>query len=109
MFIFTLTLAEPFVAIFGDAAMSARFALIIILAMLNGFCVRVRGFNIFGGLSKNPMFLIVTFVVFAGLYACVMFGGNVLSLEPLSPIQWLATAGLALLIMPINFVYKMLR
>ena len=109
VFIFTLTLAEPFVAIFGDAAMSARFALIIIMAMLNGFCVRVRGFDIFSGLSKNPMFLIVTFVVFAGLYACVTFGGNVLSLEPLSPIQWLTTAGLALLIVPINFVYKMLR
>ena len=109
VFIFTLTLTEPFVAIFGDAAMSARFALIIIMAMLNGFCVRVRGFDIFSGLSKNPMFLIITFVAFAGLYACVMFGGNVLSLEPLSPIQWLTTAGLALLIMPINFVYKMLR
>ncbi len=109
VFIFTLTLTEPFVAIFGDAAMSARFALIIIMAMLNGFCVRVRGFDIFSGLSKNPMFLIVIFVVFAGLYACVTFGGNVLSLEPLSPIQWLATAGLALLIVPINFIYKMLR
>ena len=109
VFIFTLTLTEPFVAIFGDAAMSVRFALIIIMAMLNGFCVRVRGFNIFSGLSKNPMFLIVTFVVFAGLYACVTFGGYVLSLEPLSPIQWLTTAGLALLIVPINFIYKMLR
>ena len=109
VFIFTLTLAEPFVAIFGDAAMSARFALIIIMAMLNGFCVRVRGFDIFSGLSKNPMFLIVPFVVFAGLYACVTFGGNVLSLEPLSPVQWLTTAGLALLIVPINFVYKTLR
>lgn len=109
VFIFALTITEPFVMIFGNAAMSARFALIIILAMLNGFCVRVRGFNIFGGLAKNPMFLIITFVVFAGLYACVAFGGNILALEPLSPIQWLATAGLAVLIVPINFVYKILR
>ncbi|MBO7559550.1 MAG: cation-transporting P-type ATPase [Alphaproteobacteria bacterium] len=109
VFIFTLTLAEPFVAIFGDAAMSARFALIIIMAMLNGFCVRVRGFNIFSGLSKNPMFLIITFVAFAGLYACVTFGGNILALEPLSTTQWLATIFLGLLIVPINFVYKMLK
>lgn len=109
IFIFTITLVEPFASIFGDASMSARFALIIIIAILNGFCVRVRGFNIFSDLSKNPMFITMACVVFVGLYACVTFGGNALSLEPLSPIQWLAIAGLGLLIVPINFIYKTLR
>lgn len=109
IFIFALTLIQPFSLIFGDAAMSARFALIIVIAMLNGFCVRVRGFNIFSGLSKNPMFLIITAVVFVGTYLCVTFGGAMLGLSPLNLSQWLTVMGLALLIIPINFVYKMLR
>ena len=109
MFIFALTLSEPFKSMFGDAAISVRFAMIVIIAMLNGFCVRVRGFNIFGGLSKNPMFMIITALVFVGVYLCVTFGGNILNLYPLSAHQWAATIGLSLLIIPINFIYKMLR
>ena len=109
IFIFALTLIQPFSSIFGDAAMFARFALIIIMAMLNGFCVRVRGFDIFSGLSKNPMFLIITAVVFVGTYLCVTFGGAMLGLGPLNLSQWLTVMGLSILIVPINFIYKMLR
>ena len=109
IFIFALTLIEPFSLIFGDAAMSARFALIIIIAMLNGFCVRVGGFDIFSGLSKNPMFMVITVFVFVGLYLCVTLGGPIFGLVPLRLTQWLTVAGLGLLIVPIDFVYKMLR
>ena len=111
VFIFALMLIEPFSSIFGDpdTAMSARFAIIIIIAMLNGFCVRVRGFNIFADLAKNPMFMIVAGVVFVGTYLCVMFGGAALGMTPMTMPMWLATVGLATLIVPINFVYKMLR
>ena len=111
IFIFTLTLIEPFNSIFGgvETSMSARFAVLILLAILNGFCVRVHGFDIFSKLSQNLMFIIIAGVVFIGVYLCVTFGGTMLGLNPMTPIQWLAVIGLGLLIVPINFVYKMLR
>lgn len=84
--------------------MSARFALLVIMSVVNGFCVRAHGFKIFSGLRSNPMFLTVA----VGIVACTMFtvtfGGSVLQLAPLSFAQWSVLFGLSLLIIPINFV-----
>lgn len=100
-------LASPFVRpIFEtpDVYMSARFALLVIMAIMNGFCVRVDGFNIFNRLRTNPMFLTVAFGVIACTVLCVSFGGAVLQLSPLDASQWLVILCLSLLIIPINFV-----
>jgi magnesium-transporting ATPase (P-type) len=48
--------------------MSARFALLIIMAVVNGFCVRARGWNILSGLSQNPMFVAVAL----GIISCTV-------------------------------------
>ena len=91
----------------SGAYMSGRFALLVIMSVVNGFCVRARGYNIFAGLRSNPMFLTVA----VGIVACTMFivtfGGSVLQLSPLSAYQWLYVFGLSLLIIPINFIYRM--
>lgn len=87
-----------------DVYMSARFALLVIMAIMNGFCVRVDGFNIFNRLRTNPMFLTVAFSVIACTVLCVSFGGAVLQLSPLDASQWLVILCLSLLIIPINFV-----
>ena len=89
--------------------MSARFALLVIMAIVNGFCVRVDGFNIFRRLSANPMFLVVAFGVIACTVLCVSFGGAVLQLSPLDTYQWLVVLCLSLLIIPINFARLILR
>ena len=86
--------------------MSARFALLVIMAIVNGFCVRTDGFNIFAGLSKNPMFMLVAFGVVSCTVLSVSFGGSVLQLSPLNLQQWLIIFALSLLIIPINFIFR---
>ncbi|MBO7656838.1 MAG: cation-transporting P-type ATPase [Alphaproteobacteria bacterium] len=107
VFIFTLTVLPPISNILGGpaTALSARFAVLIIMAMLNGFVVRAPGYNIFWHLKSNPMFIIVALFVFAGTYLCVTFGGAALHLAPLSPVQWLTVVCMALMIIPINMLY----
>ena len=92
-----------------ESYMSARFALLVIMAIVNGFCVRVDGVNIFRRLGANPMFLAVAFGVVACTILCVSFGGAVLQLSPLDVSQWLVVLCLSLLIIPINFVRLMFR
>lgn len=87
-----------------DRYMSARFALLVIMAIVNGFCVRVNGFNIFHRLRTNPMFLAVAFGVVSCTVLCVSFGGAVLQLSPLDAYQWLIVFALSLMIVPINFI-----
>lgn len=90
-----------------ESYMSARFALLVIMAIVNGFCVRIDGFNLFRRLRTNPMFLAVAFGVIACTVLCVSFGGAVLQLSPLDTYQWLIISCLSLLIIPINFVRAM--
>lgn len=90
------------------AYMSARFALLVIMAIVNGFCVRAVGYNLFAGLSKNPMFILVAIGVIGCTIACVMFGGAVLQLAPLGWAQWAVIFALSLVIIPINFVRRAL-
>ncbi len=92
-----------------ETYMSARFALLVIMAIVNGFCVRVDGFNIFRRLRANPMFLVVAFGVISCTVLCVSFGGAVLQLAPLNVYQWLTIFAMSLLIIPINFVRLMFR
>lgn len=106
--VFALMEIPAISAYFDTAAayMSARFALLVIMAIINGFCVRADSYNIFSGLSKNPMFVLVAFGVIASTILCVSFGGSVLQLSPLGINQWLIIFGLSLLIIPINFIKK---
>ena len=88
----------------GAVYMSARFALLVIMAIVNGFCVRTDGYNIFRGLTKNPMFMLVAVGVVGTTILCVSCGGAILQLAPLNITQWLIIFAMALLIIPINFV-----
>lgn len=108
VFIVSITTTPAAMRLFGNAgaALSARFALIIIVAMLNGFCVRAPGYNIFSGLRANPMFVAVAAFVFVGTYLCVTFGGAALHLAPMGWEQWFVVAGLGLCVVPLNMLYK---
>ena len=110
LFIFSLTTTDLIENVFGSVQFytSAMFALLVVMSMLNGFSVRAKGYNIFAGLSKNLMFLFVAAIVFFGTYLCVTFGGETLQLTSLSGIQWAVVVGLAMLIIPLNFVYRII-
>ena len=108
VFIISITTMPAAMRLFGNenTALAARFALIIIIAMLNGFCVRVPGYNIFWRIGRNPMFIAVATFVFLGMYLCVTFGGPALHMTPLSAVQWFVVTDLALCIVPLNMLYR---
>jgi len=106
--IFSIILTPPVRALFPDADsyMGARFALLVIMSMLNGFNIRTAGYNLFSGLRENPMFIYVAVIVIAGCVACVSFGGAALQTAPLSVGQWAVVFALAALIVPMDMARK---
>lgn len=85
---------------------SALFATFMMAITFNGFNARTSHMNPFGGLGRNKSFLIVMFAIFAMQFIFVTFGGNVLSVESLSPMSWLICVVLAFLVVPIDMIRK---
>lgn len=87
---------------------SALFATFMMAITFNGFNARTSHMNPFEGLGRNKSFLIVMFAIFAMQFIFVTFGGNVLSVESLSPMSWLICVILAFLVIPIDMIRKAL-
>lgn len=100
----------PIRNLFGDVdttyLKSALFATFMMAIMFNGFNARTSHMNPFEGLGRNKKFLIVMFAIFALQFVFVTFGGNVLSVESLSPMSWLICVVLAFLVIPIDMIRK---
>lgn len=85
---------------------SALFATFMMAITFNGFNARTSHMNPFEGLGRNKSFLIVMFAIFTMQFIFVTFGGNVLSVESLSPMSWLICVVLAFLVVPIDMIRK---
>lgn len=100
----------PIRNLFGDVdttyLKSALFATFMMAITFNGFNARTSHMNPFEGLGRNKSFLIVMFAIFAMQFVFVTFGGNVLSVESLSPMSWLICVVLAFLVIPIDMIRK---
>lgn len=100
----------PIRKLFGDVdttyLKSALFATFMMAITFNGFNARTSHMNPFEGLGRNKSFLIVMFAIFAMQFIFVTFGGNVLSVESLSPMSWLICVVLAFLVVPIDMIRK---
>ena len=100
----------PIRNLFGDVdttyLKSALFATFMMAITFNGFNARTSHMNPFEGLGRNKKFLIVMFAIFAMQFVFITFGGNVLSVESLSPMSWLICIVLAFLVIPIDMIRK---
>ena len=100
----------PIRNLFGDVdttyLKSALFATFMMAITFNGFNARTSHMNPFEGLGRNKKFLVVMFAIFAMQFVFVTFGGNVLSVESLSPMSWLICVVLAFLVIPIDMIRK---
>lgn len=100
----------PIRNLFGDVdttyLKSALFSTFMMAITFNGFNARTSHMNPFEGLGRNKKFLVVMFAIFAMQFVFVTFGGNVLSVESLSPMSWLICVVLAFLVIPIDMVRK---
>ena len=103
----------PFIRnLFGDVDVtylkSALFATFMMAITFNGFNARTSHVNPFEGLGRNKNFLIVMFAIFALQFVFVTFGGEVLSVEALSPQSWLVCVVMAFLVIPIDVIRKLI-
>jgi magnesium-transporting ATPase (P-type) len=84
------------------------FATFMMAITFNGFNDRTSHINPFENIGRNKNFLLVMFVIFAMQFIFVTFGGEVLSVEALTPKSWLICVVLAFLVIPIDMVRKAL-
>lgn len=110
LFTYALLIFSPVKHFFltGEEQMSARFALICIMAVMNGFCVRVDDIHLLKGISENKMFPIIALGIIIGtIFICNVLYGFFL-IAPLSIVQWITIFILAALIIPIDFMRKII-
>ncbi len=107
--VFALLFVPAIQQIFGDSEivnLTVRFALLMLVAMFNGFNVRVDDMHLLRGIGKNPLFIVVALIIGFGTFAIVNFGGELFQVTPLSFEQWVVIIGLAFLVIPMDLVRK---
>ena len=85
---------------------SAVFATFMMAITFNGFNARTSHMNPFEGIGRNKNFIYVMLSIFLLQFIFVTFGGEVLSVEALSPITWLVCIALAFMVIPLNMIRK---
>jgi len=101
---------DPIRGLFGDVSVtylkSALFATFMMAITFNGFNARTDHLNVFEHLGRNNTFLVVCLAIFAMQWVFVEFGGEVLSVEPLSLETWLICAAMAILVIPVDVIRR---
>ena len=109
-----------FMAIFGISAIpvirnqfgneetyaTARFAMLVIMATLNGFNIRTDSIDLFKGIENNTMFVKIALTIFAGIVLLCQFGGDMLHCVPLNLAQWGIITVLSMLVLPVDVTRK---
>nr|MBQ0091369.1 cation-transporting P-type ATPase [Candidatus Enterousia merdequi] len=108
MMIFANLLVKNQLVLSESQAISARFAVLSIVAIINGFNIRENTINIFKGLSKNLLFIGIAIIVTTWTVLSVQFGGDYFGTSPLNIKQWGIIVALAFLIIPLDMIRKML-
>lgn len=108
MAIFGITAIPTVRNLFGSEEVYAttRFALLVIMATVNGFNIRTDSINLFKGIKNNTMFAKIALTIFAGIILLCQFGGTMLHCTPLNLTQWVMIFALSLLIVPIDMIRK---
>lgn len=89
-----------------EVYVTARFALLVIMATINGFNIRTDSLNLAKGIKENPLFIQVAIAIFAGIILLCQFGGPMLHCTPLQPAHWVYITLLALLVIPADLIRK---
>ena len=103
---------EPVRSLFGDVDVtylkSALFATFMMAITFNGFNARTDHINVFEHLGRNKNFLLVIASIFILQFVFVTFGGEVLSVESIDAKSWGICIVLAFLVIPINWIRKVI-
>ena len=87
---------------------SAVFATFMMAITFNGFNARTEHLNVFQGIGRNKMFLLIMGIIFAAQFIFVSIGGDVLKVHALTPTTWLVCIVIAILVIVVGTVAKVL-
>lgn len=87
-------------------AMTARFALLCFMAVLNGFNIRTEHMNLFKGIGKNKLFSYIAVGICAMTVILCDFAGTLIKATTLDLNHWLVIIALAFMVIPVDLVRK---
>lgn len=87
-------------------AMTARFALLCFMAVLNGFNIRTEHMNLFKGIGKNKLFSYIAVGICAMTVILCDFAGTLIKATALDLNHWLVIMALAFMVIPVDLVRK---
>ena len=85
---------------------TVRFALLVVMATINGFNIRTDSYNLFEGIGKNTMFIKIAISIFAMTILLGQFGGSLVHCSALTLSHWIAIFALALITIPVDLARK---
>lgn len=92
----------------AEESLTARFALMCFMAVLNGFNIRTESLNLLKGLMKNKLFAQIAVGIFIGVILLCTFVGGAVNLCPLSFSQWITVIGLSFIVIPVDMIRKLI-
>lgn len=88
------------------SAMTARFALLCLMAVFNGFTIRTDSMNLFRGIKNNKLFVYIALGIFAMTVVLCNFVGNLVQTTPMDAKQWIVVLVTAFMVVPVDWIRK---
>ena len=88
------------------SAMTARFALLCLMAVFNGFTIRTNSMNLFKGIKNNKLFVYIALGIFAMAVVLCNFVGNLVQTTPMDVKQWIIVLVTAFMVVPVDWIRK---
>ena len=88
------------------SAMTARFALLCLMAVFNGFTIRTDSVNLFKGIKNNKLFVYIALGIFAMTVVLCNFVGNLVQTTPMDVKQWIVVLVTAFMVVPVDWIRK---
>lgn len=109
--IYALLTLSPIANLFATEAesLTARFAILCLMAVFNGFNIRTEHINLLNGLKNNKLFVEIALGIIVGTIAVCSFAGDLVKVTALGLNQWLVIIGLALIVIPVDLTRKLIK
>lgn len=88
-------------------AMTARFAMLCIMSVCNGFGIRTEHINLLNGLKNNKPFIYIAAGIVLGTIALCNVLGGLIQATAMNMSQWIAIIGLSLTVIVVDVIRKL--
>lgn len=88
------------------SAMTAKFALLCLMAVFNGFTIRTDSMNLFKGIKNNKLFVYIALGIFTMAVVLCNFVGNLVQTTPMDVKQWIVVLVTAFMVVPVDWIRK---